>query len=247
MSVFDEIKTMQNQSQQEAEQLSTPNNTIEESRKPNSIETGSVGSAGVSPTKDIASVTESDNVIQKTLGQAMTKRVEKEGADNLKGLAKDLTYIKGASDLQSDQEFTKTYQAELGKQLVKDLKDEGVRAAIVEGSKKREAINIRNQAFYEGCKPIFTLLGIEAAFGYVAMIITVGLLMIPFLAICIIRFAINSVNSIFTAISEFKKPAFWLCTIIVVLAIAALVLLVILASIDKLFGTTIIGVAMSQY
>lgn len=182
--------------------------------------------------------------IGNVLQEALAGKV-KEGAD-LKELAKDLTYMKGASDLQYDEEFSTTYQVELGKQLVKDLKDEGKRAAIAEEAKKIETKNIRNQAFYMGCKPIFDLLGIEAAYGLVPMIITVVLLMIPFLVVSIIRFVINSINSIFTAISGFKKPAFWISTILIIASIAFVVILTLLALIDHLFGTNILTTAVSN-
>ena len=43
---------------------------------------------------------------------------------NIKELAKDLTYLAGASNLQTDEDFTQAYREELGKQLIEDLKDE---------------------------------------------------------------------------------------------------------------------------
>lgn len=187
---------------------------------------------------------EATNEAVNKMQDAMTDKIK--NTDNLKELAKDLTYLKGASSLQFDEQFSTQYQAELGKQLVSDLKDEGKRAAIAENAKKIEARNLRNQAFYNGCKPIFDLLGIEAAYGLTPMIITVVLLMVPFLAISIVRFIINSINSIFTAISDFKKPAFWISTILIIAAIAFMVILAVLALIDNLFGTDILTRATSS-
>nr|DAH56663.1 MAG TPA: hypothetical protein [Caudoviricetes sp.] len=186
---------------------------------------------------------ESGDVVKSTVQQAMLAKV-KDGAQNdMRGLVRDMTYVKGASDLQEDEHFRQTYQKELGQQLVQDLKDEGKRAAIVEQSKKQQARNIRNQAFYDGCKPIFTLLGIESAYGLVPMAITVVLLMIPFLIVCFVRFIINSVNSIFTAIAGFRKPAYWLCSIVIVLVITAGVVLGAMWCIDYFFGTDILKIA----
>ena len=169
----------------------------------------------------------------------MISKTIEEGKD-IKGMARDLTFLAGASNLQSNDDFKQEYQAVLGEQLLQDLKDEGKREAIKAAARKQEAKNIRAQAYYDGCKPIFELLGIEKAFGLVPMVITTVLLMLPFLIVSLIRFAINSVNSIFTAIAGFKKPAFWLCTIVVTLVITALVVLAAMWGIDSIFGTHII-------
>ena len=152
-----------------------------------------------------------------------------------------MTYLAKAGELQKDEEFSKAYSEELGKQLVESLKNEGKRQAIADAAKKQAELNTRATAFYEGCKPIFELLGIQEAYGLIPMMITVVLLMAPFLIVSLIRFDINSVNSIFTAISGFKKPAFWLCSIVVSITITALVVLAALWGVDKVFGTNIIG------
>ena len=175
---------------------------------------------------------------QEGLNKMISKTIE-EGKD-IKGMARDLTFLAGASNLQSNDDFKQEYQTVLGEQLLQDLKDEGKREAIKAAARKQEAKNIRAQAYYDGCKPIFELLGIEKAFGLVPMVITTVLLMLPFLIVSLIRFAINSVNSIFTAIAGFKKPAFWLCTIVVTLVITALVVLAAMWGIDSIFGTHII-------
>lgn len=158
----------------------------------------------------------------------------------IKEMAKDLTYLAGASNLQNDDDFRGQYQQQLGKQLLTDLKDEGKRDAIKAAAKKQTEKNIRAEAYYDGCKPIFELLGIDKAFGLTPMIITTVLLMIPFLLVSLIRFVINSVNSIFTSIAGFKKPAFWLCSIVVILVITACVVLAALWGVDAIFGTHII-------
>lgn len=175
---------------------------------------------------------------QEGLNKMISKTIE-EGKD-IKGMARDLTFLAGASNLQSNDDFKQEYQTVLGEQLLQDLKDEGKREAVKAAARKQEAKNIRAQAYYDGCKPIFELLGIEKAFGLVPMVITTVLLMLPFLIVSLIRFAINSVNSIFTAIAGFKKPAFWLCTIVVTLVITALVVLAAMWGIDSIFGTHII-------
>ena len=175
---------------------------------------------------------------QEGLNKMISKTIE-EGKD-IKGMARDLTFLAGASNLQSNDDFKQEYQTVLGEQLLQDLKDEGKREAIKAAARKQEAKNIRAQAYYDGCKPIFELLGIEKAFGLVPMVITTVLLMLPFLIVSLIRFAINSVNSIFTAIAGFKKPAFWLCTIVVTLVMTALVVLAAMWGIDSIFGTHII-------
>lgn len=183
------------------------------------------------------------DVVKSTVQQAMVEKV-KEGAQNdMRGLVRDMTYVKGASDLQDDDEFRQAYQKELGAQLVQDLKDEGKRAAIVEQSKKQQAKNIRDESFFNGCKPIFALLGIDQAYGLVPMIITVVLLMLPFLVVSIVRFIINSINSIFTAIAGFRKPAFWICSIIIVAAITIALILAGLWLVDTYFGTHILKTA----
>lgn len=125
--------------------------------------------------------------------------------------------------------------------MLADLRDEGKREAIKSAARKQEAKNIRATAYYDGCKPIFELLGIDKAFGLIPMIITTILLMLPFLTVSLVRFVINSVNSIFTAIAGFKKPAFWLCSIVVCLVITALIVLAALWGIDSVFGTSILG------
>ena len=158
-----------------------------------------------------------------------------------KDLARDLTYLKGASDLQSNEDFTQSYQRELGKQLLKDLQDEGKRQGIINGARKQEERNARDQAFYDSCKPIFKLLNIDAPFGIVAMSFTVFLLFIPFLAVSLIQFAINSLNEIFKAIADFTKPARIICTTLLVVAISVATVLIILLGVDKIFGTHIIG------
>lgn len=161
-------------------------------------------------------------------------------AKDVKTLAKDLTYLKRASDLQDDETFTKGYDAVLSRQLIKDLQDEGKRAAIVAESKKIEARNLRNQAYYSSMKPIFTTLGIKEPFGMAPMVITTILLMIPYLIISLAVFVVNSINKLFVAISEFSKPAFWISTIIVIAVIAISILLAFLYGIDVVFGTHIV-------
>ncbi len=177
-------------------------------------------------------------VTEQTLNQA-ANQLSKQDKD-IKELAKDLTYLKGASDLQYNEDFKSVYETELGSQLLKDLQDEGKRAAIIAQSKKYEANNLKSQSYYNGMKPLFETLGIDKPFGLVAMIITSILLMIPYLIISLITFTINSINSIFTAISKFTKPAYWICTILIIITITAVLILIILVSVDKFFGTTII-------
>lgn len=175
---------------------------------------------------------------QDLLAEAMKDKLK--DSSDIKELTRDVTYIKGASDLQTDTGFKDTYQTVLAKQLIEDLKQEGKRTAIQQSAKKIEARNIRNQAFYSSCKPIFRMLDIEEAYGLVPMIITVSLLMIPFLVVSLMRFIVNAVNSLFVAISGFKKPAFWICTIIVIIAITLAVILALLFLIDLAFGTHIL-------
>lgn len=180
-----------------------------------------------------------ENTVQVGLEKAIGRTID-EGKE-IKDLAKDLTYLKGASDLQTDDDFRAVYQQELGKQLVSDLKDEGKRQAVVNAARKQEARNIRSQTFYDSMKPIFKTLGIDSPFGLIAMVITSVLLMIPYLMISLVMFVINSINGIFTAIAKFSKPAMWICGIIVCLAITAGVVLSILYGVDVVFGTNIFG------
>lgn len=179
-----------------------------------------------------------NKAVQQGLAKAISDKVDKGG--EIKELAKDLTYLAGASNLQKNDDFKSAYEEALGKQLIEDLKDEGKRQAIANAAKKQETKNIRAQSFYDGCKPIFDLLGIEKAYGLFPMIVTVALLMIPFLLVSLVRFVFNSINSIATAIAGFKKPAFWLCTTVLCLVITAAVVLAALWGIDSLFGTHII-------
>ena len=179
-----------------------------------------------------------NKVVQEELSKAISNKVSQGG--EIKELAKDLTYLAGASNLQTDEDFTQAYQEELGKQLIEDLKDEGKRQAVVNAARKQESKNIRAQSFYNGCKPIFELLGIEQAYGLMPMIVTVILLMLPFLAVSLVRFVFNSINSIATAVAGFKKPAFWLCTTVLCITITAAVVLAALWGIDSIFGTHII-------
>lgn len=177
--------------------------------------------------------------VQGAMQQAISERLS-EGSKDIKEITRDLTYMKGASDLQDDEKFKDQYQAEIGKQLIQDLKDEGARAAIMEAAKRQQARNIKSQSFYDSCRPIFKMLGIEEAYGVVPMIITVVLLMIPFLLVSLVRFVINAVNSLFVAISKFAKPAFWICTVLIILTITAAVVIAALGLIDTFFGTDII-------
>lgn len=226
-SVLEEVEEMKNSQNKVEQEVDNQIPTAQE----NSLQTNA---ANVSNGDTGMSVTTAQEGINK-----MIKKTIAEGKD-IKDMARDLTYLAGASNLQTNDEFKDKYQEALGEQLLEDLKSEGKREAIKEAARKQEAKNIRAQAFYNGCKPIFALLGIEEAFGLVAMIITVTLLMIPFLVVSLIRFIINSVNSVFTSIAGFKKPAFWLCTIVVCLVITAAIVLAALFGVDKIFGTHII-------
>lgn len=179
-----------------------------------------------------------NKAVQEELSKAISNKVSQGG--EIKDLAKDLTYLAGASNLQTDEDFTQAYQQELGKQLIEDLKDEGKRQAVVNAARKQESKNIRAQSFYNGCKPIFELLGIQEAYGLIPMVVTVVLLLIPFLAVSLIRFVFNSINSIATAVAGFKKPAFWLCTTVLCITITAAVVLAALWGVDSIFGTHII-------
>lgn len=228
MSVLDEVEALK-ESQNAKSESQEVNNKPSEAEKP-----------VLTPSKQVADM--DANVPAVSAQEGINKMIAKtvsEGKD-IKGMARDLTYLAGASNLQANEEFKDRYQEVLGEQLLEDLKSEGKREAIREAARKQEAKNIRAQAFYNGCKPIFSLLGIDEAFGLVPMIITVTLLMIPFLIVSLIRFVINSVNSIFTAIAGFKKPAFWLCSIVVCLVITALIVLAALWGIDSVFGTHIL-------
>lgn len=179
-----------------------------------------------------------NKAVQKELSRAISNKVSQGG--EIKELAKDLTYLAGASNLQTDEDFTQAYQEELGKQLIEDLKDEGKRQAVVNAARKQESKNIRAQSFYNGCKPIFELLGIQEAYGLIPMVVTVILLMLPFLVVSLVRFIFNSINSVATAVAGFKKPAFWLCTTVLCITITAAVVLAALWGIDSIFGTHII-------
>lgn len=179
-----------------------------------------------------------NKAVQEELSKAISNKVSQGG--EIKELAKDLTYLAGASNLQADEDFTQAYQEELGKQLIEDLKDEGKRQAVVNAARKQESKNIRAQSFYNGCKPIFELLGIQEAYGLIPMVVTVVLLLIPFLVVSLVRFVFNSINSIATAVAGFKKPAFWLCTTVLYITITAAVVLAALWGIDSIFGTHII-------
>lgn len=228
MSVLDEVEALK-ESQNAKSESQQVNNKPSEDEK-----------SVLTPSKQVADM--DANVPAVSAQEGINKMISKtvsEGKD-IKGMARDLTYLAGASNLQANEEFKDRYQEVLGEQLLEDLRSEGKREAIREAARKQEAKNIRAQAFYNGCKPIFTLLGIEEAFGLVAMIITVALLMIPFLVVSLVRFVINSVNSIFTAIAGFKKPAFWLCSIVVCLIITALIVLAALWGVDSVFGTHIL-------
>ena len=228
MSVLDEVEALKESQNAKSEQVEVTNNSTPEDKP---LPTQSQTVADIDANLPAVSAQEGINkMIAKTVS---------EGKD-IKGMARDLTYLAGASNLQANDEFKDRYQEVLGEQLLEDLKSEGKREAIREAARKQEAKNIRAQAFYDGCKPIFSLLGIEEAFGLVPMIVTVALLMIPFLIVSLIRFVINSVNSIFTAIAGFKKPAFWLCSIVVCLIITSLIVLAALWGIDSVFGTHIL-------
>jgi len=213
MSVLDEVEALKNKAETEEIKVLTP----EEDKVP----------------------MVADNTVQRGLERAIGKTIE-EGKE-IKDLAKDLTYLQGASNLQSNDEFKEIYQAELGKQLVNDLKDEGKRQAVVNAARKQEAMNIRSKAYYDSVEPIFKTLGINKPFGLIAMIVTSILLMLPYLLVSLVMFVINSINEIFTAIAKFSKPAMWICGAIVCLAITAAVVLSILYGVDAVFGTDIFG------
>ena len=176
--------------------------------------------------------------VQENFKKALLKTAEE--TKDIKDLARDLTYIKGASDLQSSAAFTEEYKAELGKQLLKGLADEGKREAIKAAARKQEAQNIRCKMYYDSMRPIFKLLGIDEPFGLVPMIITTVLLMVPFLLVSLVAFIINAVNKLFTAIANFTKPAYWLCTIVIVGAITIAIVLALLYGIEMFFGIDIL-------
>lgn len=179
--------------------------------------------------------TAEDNVLHSAIVGAMTERAKTPG--ELPEVAKDLTYLKGTGDLQNDTQFQDRYREELAKQLVQDLKDKGELASLGQDVNKQRARNERSLQFYEGCKPIFELLGINAPFGLVPMIVTIVLLMIPFLVVSFVRFVFNSMNSIFLAIAGFRKPAFYLCSIILTVVITGALILGLIWCIDMVFGT----------
>lgn len=182
--------------------------------------------------------------VQESLQHAMEQKVAEGGAD-IKELARDLTYMKGASDLQGDESFKKDYQEELAKQMIKDLQDEGKRAAIQQTAKKLEEKNIRNKAFYESYEPLFKLLSIEKAYGLVPMIVTVVVVMVPFLILSFARFIFNGTNSLFVAIGKFAKPAFLICTTVLIVAIAATALVGLMGLSDWILGTRILDALRS--
>lgn len=178
------------------------------------------------------------DAVQENFKKALQKTAEE--TKDIKDLARDLTYIKGASELQGSETFTEEYKAELGKQLLKGLADEGKKEAIVAAARKQEAQNIRCKMYYEGMRPIFKLLGIEEPFGLIAMIITTVLLMLPFLLVSLVEFMINAVNKLFTAIAKFTKPAYWLCTIVIVGAITVAIVIALLYGIETFFDVSIL-------
>ena len=228
MSVLDEVDEFKKQSEN-AESVEPVSMTMEaEETLPEPAE----------PVSPMVAQVEATDIVKDSLKEAMTEQA-KTGAKDIKSLTRDLTYMKGASDLQSNEKFTSNYQKVLAEQLIKDLQDEGKRAAIQQAAKKQEARNIRNQAFYDGCRPVFKMLNIDEAYGLVPMILTVVVLMLPFLGISFVRFVINSINSLFTAISKFAKPAFWICTIAIVAMLVIAAAIGLLYLIDAMFGTQI--------
>lgn len=176
--------------------------------------------------------------VQENFKKALQKTAEE--TKDIKDLARDLTYIKGASDLQGNATFTEEYNAELGRQLLKGLADEGKKEAIKAAARKQEAQNIRCKMYYDSMRPIFKLLGIDEPFGLIPMIITTVLLMLPFLAVSLVAFMINAVNMLFTAIAKFTKPAYWLCMIVIVGAITIAIVIALLYGIEILFGINIL-------
>lgn len=196
----------------------------------------------ISMEEEVKEVTQGEIVEQVSVKKGLQGMIQKtiESGKEMKDLAKDLTYLAGASSLQENDEFKDVYQEVLGKQLVEDLKDEGKRQAVINAARKQEAKNIRATAFYDSCRPIFELLAIKQAFGLIPMAITVAMLLAPFLAVSFIRFIFNSVNSIAEAVAGFKKPAFWLCTMILCVTLTAAVVLLALWGVDTIFGTSIL-------
>ncbi len=176
--------------------------------------------------------------VQENFKKALQKTAEE--TKDIKDLARDLTYIKGASDLQGSVTFTEEYKEELGRQLLKGLADEGKKEAIKAAARKQEAQNIRCKMYYDSMRPIFKLLGIDEPFGLIAMIITTVLLMPPFLLVSLVAFMINALNKLFTAIAKFTKPAYWLCTIVIVGAITIAIVIALLYGIEMFFGIDIL-------
>ena len=205
MSALDEIEALRKQ----REEMTKANEEKEEDTQiDTTVEEQPAMTGEITEPTDNQEVMLPNKAVQEGIAKAINDKVEQGG--EIKDLAKDLTYLAGASNLQRNDDFKEAYEQALGKQLIEDLKDEGKRQAIANAAKKQETKNIRAQSFYNGCKPIFELLGIEEAYGLVSMIITVILLMIPFLVVSLIRFVFNSINSIATAVAGFRKPAFWL-------------------------------------
>lgn len=231
MSVIDEVEAFRKHNE-EADDAAPLEKTKEPDNKPDPAEVIAINS-------EQATVT-----VQNTLQHAMESKVQ-DGKQDIKELARDLTYLKGASDLQADETFKQDYQDELAKQMIRDLQDEGKRAAIQQTAKKAEEKNIRNQAFYDGYAPLFELLGIKKAYGLIPMIVTVVVVMIPFLILSFARFIFNGLNSLFEAISKFVKPAFWLCTTLLIIAITVAGLVGLMALSDLIFGTQIISALKS--
>lgn len=160
-------------------------------------------------------------------------------------VGKELLNVASMSNLMTNEEFREAYQEEQKKQIINELKEQGKIEAIKNGAKKQENRNLRNDSFYKAFKPFFkNFMGIDEAFGLIPMLVSVLFFYIPYiiisLVITVIKYTFIGVNQIFSAVTEFKKPAKNLCMIIIWLAIAIGIVLALIYGAQALFKFKII-------
>jgi len=177
--------------------------------------------------------------VTENLNRAITKAVD--NTNNVRQMTRDLTYLKGASDLQTNEKFNKQYQTELAGQLLSDLKNEGTRQAIIDEAKKLEARNLRNEAYYNGFADMFRMMKIGAPFGLIPMIIMTVFILPIYLIFKVCDFIFNAINELLLTIADFGKVAKAFCVTIIIIALTVLLLLGVMWLINLFTGIDLLG------
>lgn len=171
----------------------------------------------------------------------------KDGIDKSKTASeqgKELLNIASMASLFTNNEFIEEYQKQQKATIIKDLKDTGKAEAIKNAAKKQEARNLRNAALFNAFKPFFKgFMHQEDPFGLIPMGLCILIFFPVYLIITLIlgtiRYTLEKINDVFTALAGFTKPAQAIGTTAVVIALCGALILGLLYALQLIFGWAI--------